>query len=62
MAQKFIDFGQAGAQLFGFKLQQAFASLCGIAFGFEIGGVLSQLSIFRFPLQLFSGCGFNLRG
>ena len=62
VAQEFIDFGEAGAELFGFKLQQAFASLRGIALGFEVGGVLRELFVLRFALQLFRGGGFDLRG
>ena len=61
-AQEFVDFGEAGAELFGFELQQAFAGLRGVALGFEIGGVLRELFVFGFALQFFCGGGFDLRG
>ena len=48
--------------MLGLELQQAFAGLCGVALGFEIGGVLCQLLVFGFALQLFGGGGFDLRG
>ena len=62
VAQEFVDFGQAGAELFGFELQQAFASLRGIALGFKVGGVLRELLVLGFALQFFGGGGFDLRG
>ena len=62
VAQEFVDFGEAGAKLFGFELQQAFAGLRGVALGFEVGGVLRELLVFGFALQLFGGGGFDLRG
>ena len=61
VAQEFVNFCEAGAQLFRFKLQQSFASLCRIALGFEVGGMLRQLLVFRFALKFFSGGAFDLR-
>ena len=61
-AQEFVDFGEAGAELFGFELQQAFAGLRGVAFGFEVGGVLRELLVLGFALEFFGGGGFDLRG
>ena len=48
--------------MFGFKLQQAFTGLRGVAFGFEVGGVLRELFVLGFALQFFGGSGFDLRG
>ena len=61
VAQEFVDFGETCAQLFGFKLQQAFASLGGVAFGLKVGGVLRQLQVFGFALQFFRGGCLDLR-
>ncbi len=61
VAQEFVDFGQAGAQLFGLELQQSFAGLGRVALGFEVGGMLRQLLVLSFALQLLSGGAFDLR-
>ena len=38
--KQFVDFGQASAELLGFKLQQAFPRLCGVALRVKIYGLL----------------------
>ena len=61
VAQLFVNLGQAATQLFGFKLEQTLASLCGITLRFQIRGMLGQLLVFCFALQLFGGGTFDLR-
>jgi SAM-dependent methyltransferase len=60
VAQEFVYFGEAGAELFGFELQQTFAGLRGVALGFEVGGVLGELFVLRFPLEFFCSGRFDL--
>ncbi len=62
VAQQFIDLSQSRAELIFFKLEQAFAHLAGVALGFEISGLLFEMGVFRFPLQLLGRRGFNLGG
>jgi len=44
-----------------FKLQQALPRLTGIALGVVVGGLLLELKVLGFALQLFSGRRFDLR-
>ncbi len=50
IAQSIFDLRQPGAHLFGFKLQQAIASLGGIALSFEFFQLSDHLLIFGFAL------------
>ena len=60
VAEKFVDFGETGAELFVLKLQEAFAGLCCVSFGSEIAGRLCQLLVFCFTLKFFGGSRFDL--
>ena len=60
--RKFVDFGEASAELIFFELQQPLARVARVAFGREIGGLLLELKIFGFALQLFGDGSVNLRG
>jgi len=51
VAQEVIDFDQARPNLLGFKLQQSFARLPGIALGFEVRSLLFELLVLGFALQ-----------
>jgi len=62
LAEEIFDFSHARAQLLGFKLQQAFAGLGGVALGIEIGGLLLELLIFTFALKSLRGGALDLRG
>ena len=59
-AQEFVDFSKSGAELVFFELQQPLASLASVALGCEVGGLLLELEILGFALQLFCGSGFDL--
>ena len=60
-SEQLLEFRKSRPHLFGFELQQTFASLGCISSGFEIGRRLHQLLVLGLPLQFLRGSAFDLR-
>jgi hypothetical protein len=59
--QGFVDFAEAGADLFGFHLEQAFAGLTGVLLSVEVEELIGEELILILTLNLLGGGGVDLR-